>query len=49
MKPAALGKQDHVHTCVLFKNKILQNNCVQKNFTTYTRQRIHNIFVSLLK
>jgi len=23
MKPAALGIQDHVHACILFKNTIL--------------------------
>jgi len=35
MKPAALGIQEHVHTCVLFKNKsLLQNNCFPNNFTT---------------
>ena len=35
MNPGALGRQDHVHTFVLFENKTTwQNNCFQNKFTT---------------
>jgi len=36
MNPGALGRQDHAHTCVLFKNKVIWQkhiNCFQNNFT----------------
>jgi len=39
MNPGTLGRQDHAHTCVIFKNKVIwqnnrQINCFQNNVTT---------------